>query len=125
MLLIVYCAGIAGCILLGALIVQRTLGDGAYLASIGLPSRHIGRIRMLLKILGTICAAVGCLSMKFYGCGYRYDHLLGDPVAVTWKVLGQFEGMFRYLLIFFLFLLSLYLFLIRLTHGRRSAPPSS
>ena len=125
MLLIVYCAGIAGCILLGAFIVHRTLGDGAYLSSIGLPPRHVARIRILLKILGTACAAVGCLSMKFYSCGYRYDHLLGDPVAVTWKVLGQFEGMFRYLLIFLLILLSLSLFLTCLTHRGRSGTPST
>jgi len=125
MLLIVYCAGIAACILLGALIVHKTLGDGAYLASIGIPPRHIARIRMLIKILGTICAAVGCLSAKFYGCGYKYDNLLGDPVAITWKVLGQFEGTFRYLLIFLLILLSLYLFLTRLGERRRSDTPSS
>lgn len=125
MLLIVYCAGIAACILLGALIVHKTLGDGAYLASIGLPPSHVARIRTLIKILGTACAAVGCLSAKFYGCGYTYDNLLVDPAAITWKVLGQFEGMFRYLLIFLLILLCLYLFLNRLGERRRSDTPSS
>lgn len=124
MLLIVYCAGIAGCILLGALIVHRTLGDGAYLASIGLPPQHAARVRIIIKIIGITAAAVGCLSAKFYGCNYSYEHLLGDPMAVTWKVLGQFEGMFRYLLIFFLVLLSLHLFLTLLTRKRRSGTPS-
>jgi hypothetical protein len=125
MLLIVYCAGIAGCVILGALIVQRTLGDGAYLASIGVPAEHAARLRIIIKILGIAAATVGCLSAKFYGCNYSYDHLLGDPVAVTWKVLGQFEGMFRYLLIFLLILVILHLFLTILTSRRRSDTTSS
>jgi len=125
MLLIVYCAGIAGCVILGMLIVQRTLGDGAYLASIGVPAEHATRLRIIIKILGIAAATVGCLSAKFYGCNYSYDHLLGDPVAVTWKVLGQFEGMFRYLLIFLLILVILHLFLTILTSRRRSDTTSS
>lgn|GEM_PF-1741472 len=119
-LLLVYLAGIAGSVFIGALIVHRTVGDGAFLSSIGLPSGHTARIRVILKILGIAAAAVGCLSAKFYSCGYSYDHLLGDPVAVTWKVLGQLEGMFRSLLIFLLILLSLHLFITLLARKRRA-----
>jgi hypothetical protein len=124
-LLIIYSAGIAGSVLLGALIVLRIVGDGGYLASIGLPPAHVARMCVIIKVLGIASAAVGALSAKFYGCGYTYEHLLDDPVAITWEVLDQFEGMFRYLLIFLLVLVTLHLGITLFARRRRIDSPSS
>lgn len=53
-------------------------------------------------------AIVGCLSVKFYGCQYRYDELIDNPVSLTFKVASQLEGTMHYLLIYLVIFLSIY-----------------
>jgi hypothetical protein len=67
------------------------------------------RLSTMVKLAAIAVILVGGISSKFYGCNYNYDSLVGNPVALNFKVMGQIEGALYYLMIYLVIVFALYL----------------
>ena len=103
-----YCIGLLICVLFGVFLSLVLFRDLRLIVSNLIPKTTGSFTSRFIKISFIFTALIGGISAKFYGCQYEYDELINNPTALSLKVGGQIEAALRYLLVFLLLALGIF-----------------
>jgi len=108
-ILIYYISGLILCVVIGLLLSQFVFKDLRDSLTTLLAPLNPRRLSTIIKLAAIFVVLAGGLSAKFYSCGYKYEALIANRPALTFKVMDQIEGGLRYLMIYLIFLLTIFL----------------
>jgi hypothetical protein len=121
-ILIVYLSGLISCAVLGVVVCLFIFRELPTVLEKIIPAQNSAFFASFIKALFIITAFIGGISAKFYSCGYRYETLVDNPTALTYKVAGQVEGATRFLLLFLLFFTTLFFIVLMARDKKRGNP---
>ncbi len=111
-ILIYYISGLIFCIAIGALMskfIFKDLKDSLTTILAPLSNLSSRRLSTMIKLAAIFLVLAGGLSAKFYSCNYKYETLISNRHALTFKVMDQIEGGLRYLMIYLILILTIFL----------------
>ncbi len=108
-ILIYYISGLILCIIIGVLLSRFVFKDlkDSLTAIFAPPSPR--RLSTMIKLAAIFTVLAGGLSAKYYSCNYKYETLISNRPALTFKVMDQIEAGIQYLMIYLIFLLAIFL----------------
>ena len=108
-ILIYYISGLILCIVIGAIMSKFIFKDLKDSLTTILAPHSPRRLSTMIKLTAIFVVLAGGLSAKFYSCEYKYETLIANRPALTFKVIDQIEGGLKYLMIYLIFLLTIFL----------------